>query len=190
MSDLARLIHNPLAISRDTLRRLIDGAKQVRGKMTGLDLALFMEMTFKRQDKELEVVSKPDTPDVYSARAYVVRDKFLEDYIGAAELKKNRRRWEEAYKSSADVLVAGGLALSREYDRSARRGARDVFVPNPAVVLGVGPRAQRAYEAEQRKALKQLTSGGATEDTAADAASGEAQPVRRARKTARKPAGR
>jgi hypothetical protein len=159
LSNAVRQTFSPLVLSRDTLERLEAGAKKVRdnGKLTPLDWALFMELTFTRQSQQIEIFSASGNPDIVSVRSYVERRSFLRDYHGAAALKKDPARLDRQYETSAEVLKAGGLVLKATFGQKGRRGARDIFVPNPAVLLGVGPRAERAHEIQeaQEEARKQ-----------------------------------
>lgn len=190
LSPLARLLVNPFAISRDTLKRLEQGAKAVRGgKLTALDWALFMEMAFTRQSQQIEVLAIDGAPEVTSVRCYVDRRKFMEGYFGKAELQRNPKRCTEAYQSSARVLLEGQLALSMTPDQTSKRGARDVFVANPEVILGVGPRAERAREVQAAKQRRRLAGAvaadAATEPTsnALDSSTADtARPARRRRR--------
>ncbi len=154
---IVRQTLSPLVISRDTLQRLEEGARKVRGngKLTPLDWALFMEVTLTRQSQQLEVIQVEGGSDVYSFRSYVDRQKFLNDYLGEAEIKNNPARCERAYESSANVLRAGELMLDVRFARASRGGERDIYVPHPDVLLGIARRAKRvqelrAAEAEQK----------------------------------------
>lgn len=152
--DFIRQGWSPLVISREVLGRLERGARKVRGpkgRLTPLDWALFLELTFTRQDLQLEVFREPGAPEVHTFRCHVKRNDFLRDYLGA-EMRKNPARARKSYHDSAEVLRAGGVTLAHELDVQTSKGQRDVYLPNPACLPGIGPRAERALARQEKQA--------------------------------------
>lgn len=156
MPNLVRQTAGALVMSRDVLARLERGARAVRGgvgKLTSLDWALFMELFFTRQARQWDAVPVAGTAEpVQSFRCYIARRQFLVDYLGESRVRKNPGECGELYRQSARVLEAGGLVIAKEFARPVRRGDRDVFVPNPDVILGLSRRAERVAELRDAEA--------------------------------------
>lgn len=153
-------VFRSLVVSADILDRLQTGAKRVRGENQGfqpIDFALFLEITQTTQGQQV-------ADDGKAVRSYVDRDEFIEGHYGPETVRVKRERGHynrdltAQYETAAEVLLAGEIVTEWKPEQQARRGKRDVFTANPAVVFGLQDKAERAL-ARQRELT--LPPGGA-----------------------------
>jgi hypothetical protein len=147
LSDFVRAVGGSIVVDAEVLDRLDRGAKVARGateSFTALDWRLWMEVTLRVQSSEHHI-----SQDGASLNSYVDRTALLVDYYGAEKVAHARRRGKLAkyidqYERAAEVLVAGGLVQWIPDHVTGKGKARDIFIPSPELIRGLGARASRA----------------------------------------------
>lgn len=146
LPPIMRKIWHRLVLGGDTLDRLENGAKLIRGAgegFTRLDWRLFIEITQTVQYGQL-------TNDRERFKSYVEPFKILADVYGQEKIDHARARGKltttylAQYNKALAVMEAGDLAqvVERNY-RTSDGELRDVLAINPAVMLNHESRLER-----------------------------------------------